>query len=63
LPAPPLYENAFPEGITKEMFELYDIIIVIGKGGYHGKELLNYISAAGFREVSGNVMTGVFRKI
>jgi hypothetical protein len=60
--APSLYYNTSPENLTKEMLETYDIIIVVGKQGYRGNELMVYLSSFGFKQVSGNTMTVVLRK-
>jgi hypothetical protein len=62
LPRIDIYEP-FPEKLTKEILEFYDVVIIIGKDGYRGRELIEYIVKFGFKEVSGNEITGVFSKI
>ncbi|MDD5005489.1 MAG: hypothetical protein PHS93_03175 [Candidatus Omnitrophica bacterium] len=61
LPASHIYESK----INSEIFKAYDIIIVIGRDTYKGKGkgLLDYLSSIGFREISGNAITAVLKKL
>jgi hypothetical protein len=61
LPAPPQYEP-FPENLPKEMLNAYAVVLVIGKNGERGPELIHHLLANGFAEVRGNEFTGVFAR-
>ena len=56
-PAPDMY---LPHRVTPEMLDLYDVVLVIGKPGRGGLDLVRFLRSRGFREVTSDKFTGVF---